>query len=149
MSYTIIESCTGCTACVRKCPVNAICGERKKLHHIDPLVCIDCGVCGKVCPSRAILDEKGRLTQQIRLSQWKRPVWNYPACVECRICVLACPTGSINLIRFQDQRNGLKPSYPFLQHPKTCIACGFCEEECPTSAICMEAPQSVVEPVGD
>ena len=138
MSYTITESCTGCTACTRKCPVNAIRGERKQLHAIDPLICIDCGACGKICPSQAVLDKAGRLVEAVKLAQWPKPVWDYPNCVECRICVMVCPTSSINLIRYQDQRNGLKPTYPFLQHVRTCIGCGFCEESCPTAAIRME-----------
>ena len=46
--------CAGCTACVRKCPVNAIRGERKKPHRIDPAVCIRCGVCQTVCKFAAI-----------------------------------------------------------------------------------------------
>jgi ferredoxin len=36
LAYTIIETCIGCTACTKKCPVEAISGYRNELHVIDP-----------------------------------------------------------------------------------------------------------------
>jgi len=138
MPYSVIESCTGCSACIRKCPVNAIHGERKKQHMIEPGLCIECGACGRICPSKAILDERGQLTERIKPDQWLKPVWNYSGCVECRICMLACPTSSINLVRHQENHNGLKPTYPYLHQPNTCIGCSLCEKSCPTSAIRMK-----------
>ena len=147
MAHTIIETCTGCTACARKCPVSAIKGKRKMQHSIDPQLCIDCGVCGKICPSQAVLDEKGDLAQPVKPSLWPKPVWNYRACVECRICEQVCPTGSISLVRYHVNPDGLKPSHPFLYSSSTCIGCGFCERSCPTSAIRMQVPQKAGEPV--
>ncbi|MCA9851296.1 MAG: phosphate ABC transporter permease PstA [Dehalococcoidia bacterium] len=61
MAYKIIETCIGCTACVKKCPVEAISGLRNEIHVIDAEVCIDCGACGAVCPPEAILDDMGDL----------------------------------------------------------------------------------------
>lgn len=43
------ETCTGCTACVRKCPVNAITGIPKKIHTINRDICIGCGACEAAC----------------------------------------------------------------------------------------------------
>ncbi len=55
LTYDIIEeNCTGCTICARKCPTDAITGERKMLHVIDQDLCIKCGVCYSKCKFEAI-----------------------------------------------------------------------------------------------
>ena len=57
MPFTIVaENCTGCTACEKRCPTNAISGDPKKAYYIEPTLCIDCGACGVICPDEAILD---------------------------------------------------------------------------------------------
>jgi len=57
LTYTINEKCIGCGACVRRCPVNAINGERRKLHTIVSELCIKCGNCVDACKFDAILVE--------------------------------------------------------------------------------------------
>jgi len=44
----------GCGVCKKNCPDNAITGETKKAHHIDPQKCTKCGVCYDVCNFNAI-----------------------------------------------------------------------------------------------
>ena len=52
--YEITDNCKGCGACARKCPVGAISGEKKKMHVIDPNVCIKCGKCEESCKFDAV-----------------------------------------------------------------------------------------------
>lgn len=55
IQYTILaDKCTGCTLCARDCPVDAISGERKEIHIIDPEVCVKCGICKAVCNFDAV-----------------------------------------------------------------------------------------------
>ena len=53
--FEITDACKGCTACARKCPVNAISGKVKEIHTIDPSKCIKCGVCMDTCKFNAIV----------------------------------------------------------------------------------------------
>jgi NADH-quinone oxidoreductase subunit F len=52
--YRITERCTGCTLCARICPVDAIQGEKKAIHRIDPEICTRCGACLSQCRFDAI-----------------------------------------------------------------------------------------------
>ena len=47
--------CTGCGVCRARCPVNAITGERKKPHTINPDLCIKCMECHKNCEFKAVM----------------------------------------------------------------------------------------------
>jgi NADP-reducing hydrogenase subunit HndC len=48
--YIDPKKCAACTLCFRNCPVNAIEGERGKIHIIDQAKCTKCGTCFEVCP---------------------------------------------------------------------------------------------------
>ena len=54
ISYEINENCTGCTLCIKSCPVNAITGEKKQIHVIDKQKCIKCSICYEVCKFDAV-----------------------------------------------------------------------------------------------
>ena len=54
LTYTINDDCTGCGACVRKCPADAISGDKKEKHLIDQDLCIKCGACYQACRFDAI-----------------------------------------------------------------------------------------------
>lgn len=47
--YIDTEKCTGCDACARKCPVNAIIGTPRSPYFIVEDKCTGCGICLEVC----------------------------------------------------------------------------------------------------
>ncbi|MHA1201249.1 MAG: NADH-ubiquinone oxidoreductase-F iron-sulfur binding region domain-containing protein [Candidatus Heimdallarchaeaceae archaeon] len=60
IEFTIVsESCTGCEACAKLCPQEAITGEPKKPHKIDPELCVQCGICFDTCRFDAITISTG------------------------------------------------------------------------------------------
>lgn len=50
--YIDTEKCRACMICLKKCPVNAIDGDKKKIHVIDQDKCTNCGTCFEVCPAK-------------------------------------------------------------------------------------------------
>jgi ferredoxin len=55
IQYRIIpEACTGCGACLKVCPTQAITGEKKEVHFIHQEKCIKCSMCYSTCRFDAI-----------------------------------------------------------------------------------------------
>ena len=56
IQYSISEvDCTGCGACAKVCPTQAIKGEKKQKHFILAEICSKCGSCKDVCKSNAVV----------------------------------------------------------------------------------------------
>jgi len=54
ITFDINDKCTGCLACIAVCPVDAITGEKKKIHIIDQDLCTRCGSCYDICNYDAV-----------------------------------------------------------------------------------------------
>jgi NADH-quinone oxidoreductase subunit F len=62
VSYTIDDTCIGCTICAQRCPVNAIAFTPHRRHEIDDELCVRCDTCRGACPvdSVTIIGRKER-----------------------------------------------------------------------------------------
>ncbi|MDH3355891.1 MAG: 4Fe-4S binding protein [Desulfobacteraceae bacterium] len=49
------EACTGCRLCAKKCPQEAITGEKKEAHKLDQDKCIKCSICYEACKFNAVV----------------------------------------------------------------------------------------------
>jgi NADH-quinone oxidoreductase subunit F len=54
ITYTIDETCIGCTVCAQKCPGSAIAITPYQRHMIDQTKCVKCGTCMQVCPTESV-----------------------------------------------------------------------------------------------
>ena len=139
MTHTITPACTGCTACVKICPVTAITGERKLVHAIAPSLCIDCGACGRICPVDAVQDARAETIVHTKRSLWRKPAVKAAECVACMVCLQSCPVDCLGW----GAPAPLSPRVvPVLHAPGLCIACEFCAAACPVDAIEMLIPES-------
>ncbi len=134
MPYSIIETCIGCTACTKRCPTNAITGERNQLHVIDPTLCIDCGACGVVCPPEAILDTEGDVCRSYKKDDWPKAVVIEEKCIGsgCELCINICPFDALSLQHTEriDDFFGVSTV-----DEKKCTGCRLCEDVCGWDAV--------------
>lgn len=132
MPFRIIETCIGCAGCVKRCPTDAITGERNGLHQIDPRLCIECGACGMACPVGAILNQFGE--EQWLLKKPQRAIAHVyePNCVGCEKCSERCPFSALE-IRHPTGDGSLAGIMQVIED--NCTGCRECEKACPYDAI--------------
>ena len=51
------QVCIGCTKCITACPVDAIIGATRRLHHVIDDLCSGCDLCVPACPVDCIVME--------------------------------------------------------------------------------------------
>ena len=144
MSYTIIDTCIGCTACTKRCPTNAITGSRNELHVIDPSLCIDCGACGVVCPPEAILDEAGDVSKTFPRKEWPVAIVVEENCIGsgCELCINICPFDALSLQKTERSDDFFGVS---VVNPRKCTGCRLCEEACGWDAIYIDPPREMLK----
>ena len=144
LAYSIIETCIGCTACTKKCPVEAITGLRNQLHIIDAELCIDCGACGAVCPPEAILDEFGDLARTFPRRELPLAKVTEENCIGsgCELCINICPFEALTL---EDTPNHHDYYGMATVDDKKCVGCRLCEEACGWSAIYIAPPRELLK----
>ena len=137
MAFKIIDSCTGCSACERRCPTAAIHGIKKEMYYIDAQLCIDCGACGVVCPDDAILDTYNVLCEQVKAQQRPKAFVQLEKCTGCVYCVNSCPFDCISMEpapAVVQGNAGIAATIAVVEHKK-CVGCTVCELDCPYDAI--------------
>ena len=73
MPWITQETCTGCSLCIKECPVDAIALSAEGLAKIDEAECIRCGRCHDACPQNAVRHDGERIPQEVAANlQWVR-----------------------------------------------------------------------------
>jgi len=134
LAYKIIETCVGCTACTKRCPTNAITGDRNQLHVVDATLCIDCGACGIVCPPEAILNAWGDACRSVKKNERPKAIVIEDKCIGsgCELCISICPFDALTL-----KPTGQTDDFFGVStvDEKKCTGCRLCEDVCGWHAV--------------
>ena len=143
MTYKIIETCIGCTACTKRCPTEAITGTRNQIHQIDPDLCIDCGACAVVCPPEAILDELGDVGKTFPRKEWPKAIVVEDNCIGsgCELCIAVCPFDALELDVSGEKVGDFFGVASVIE--RRCTGCRLCEQSCGWSAIYIDPPREM------
>ncbi len=145
MSYKILDTCIGCTACTKRCPTEAISGVRNAIHIIDPELCIDCGACGVVCPPECILDEQGDLSKGFPRREWPKAIVIEDNCIGagCELCINICPFEALELDLSGERVGDFYGIAKVIE--RRCTGCRLCEEACGWDAIYIDPARDVLK----
>jgi len=128
--FILEEACTGCMICAKKCPVNAIEGEKKGLHVINPDTCIDCEVCGWYCPFDAIENQHDVVATKRKPVEIPKAVVFEELCTGCDYCISICPENALVL---EETDTITAPIAKVIE--KKCVGCNLCAEICIKGAV--------------
>ena len=117
----LADKCKGCTACIKKCPADAIVGARKMPHRIVAEKCTGCGECAIVCKFDAVIGFE--FAGQAEAASIEYQIGKQ--CKGCTICAQHCPVSAIPFRAYRLHRI----------EPSVCIQCDVCRTRCPQSAI--------------
>ena len=144
MSYKIIETCIGCTACTKRCPTEAITGSRNQIHQIDPDLCIDCGACGCRLPAGSDPRRAGRRRPHLpaqangpRPSSSKTTA-SAPAASSASPSAPSTPSSSTSAASKVGDFFGVASVIE-----RRCTGCRLCEQSCGWSAIYIDPPREM------
>ncbi|GBD14410.1 Ferredoxin [bacterium HR25] len=145
MAYKILDWCIGCTACSKRCPTEAISGERNKLHVIDPELCIDCGACGVVCPVECIADDQGDICKGFPRREWPKATVIEDNCIGsgCELCINICPFEALYLDTSGERVGDFFGVATVIE--KRCTGCRLCEDACGWGAIYIDPPREALK----
>src|SRR5262245_27168859 len=146
-AHYIFEACTGCTVCARVCPTNAITGEQKKMHYIDPKLCINCSVCGVYCPFDAIKDPHDEIVKRIMPREIPKAKVIEELCTGCEFCIHVCPFDALKLSPLPGA-DPLDPVKIAEVIEKNCVSCKLCEQVCIKGAIVVPRAQEWTTEIG-
>lgn len=138
-----ITGCIECGVCTVYCNYGALTLESSPYNAIlmrlgyskvdvDEEKCTLCGKCAEVCVRDAIEVEKRLDKDRIRTGFIKVG----EGCIQCRNCVIFCPTDAIRLVRGRPEINENK-----------CIYCQICQNVCPKDVIEVHCDSCKLTPV--